>query len=304
MHPFLISSFIFVCFPLIFHHEKVWCRCSWTDLPPILGFWKTWQSVDYTNSHCITGTMVYFLRLSWWGLCVRCTLSSPIVVSVDLIPTHVSWWETVHSIPVICCSTSSSIDLWATSALFVTWNTRSSRPGHPLRLRGCISSFEPTPIRDGIIEYMLMSSFWDSRFGRINKSELETLEYGYVLSFLCAASKIDYTLTIYSFSSFPLAPFTTISALHALCASEFLYLPILRILWHSLILIGQLVYMEPKSLPPILPWFCHHPQELLCPCHLPQLALDNLSLRLLDHLSSWRSKAEITLILLILPSRK
>ena len=81
--------------------------------------------------------------------------------------------------------TSSLIDLWATSALFVTWNTRSDRPGRPLRLRGCIGNFEPTPIRDGIAKYALTSAFRDSRFGRINKSELETLECGYVLSLFC-----------------------------------------------------------------------------------------------------------------------
>lgn len=69
------------------------------------------------------------------------------------------------------------------SPLFVTWNTRSSRSGRPSRLRGCIGNFEPMPIREGLAEYALISAFRDSRFRGIDKSELETLECGYVLHF-------------------------------------------------------------------------------------------------------------------------
>ena len=65
------------------------------------------------------------------------------------------------------------------SPLFVTWNTRSSRPGRAPRLRGCIGTFEPLPIRDGIAEYALISAFKDSRFRKIEKHELESLECGY-----------------------------------------------------------------------------------------------------------------------------
>ncbi|KAL9712741.1 hypothetical protein Ac2012v2_003978 [Leucoagaricus gongylophorus] len=84
-------------------------------------------------------------------------------------------------------------------ALFVTWNTRSDRPGRPLRLRGCIGNFEPTPIRDGIAKYALISAFRDSRFGRINKSELETLECGISLltDFENAQSYLDWTVGIH-----------------------------------------------------------------------------------------------------------
>ncbi|KAI0722898.1 AMMECR1 domain-containing protein [Earliella scabrosa] len=60
--------------------------------------------------------------------------------------------------------------------LFVTWNTRSSRPGRPHRLRGCIGTFEPQPLRDGLAEYALISAFRDSRFKKIEEWELESLE--------------------------------------------------------------------------------------------------------------------------------
>ena len=69
------------------------------------------------------------------------------------------------SSPKSCCS-----------PLFVTWNTRSSRPGRPSRLRGCIGTFEPQPLRDGLAEYALISAFRDSRFKRIEEWELENLE--------------------------------------------------------------------------------------------------------------------------------
>jgi hypothetical protein len=39
------------------------------------------------------------------------------------------------------------------------------------------------PIIDGLAEYALISAFRDSRFRRIDKSELEMLECGYVLRF-------------------------------------------------------------------------------------------------------------------------
>lgn len=39
------------------------------------------------------------------------------------------------------------------------------------------------PIREGLAEYALISAFRDSRFRKIDKSELATLECGYVLKF-------------------------------------------------------------------------------------------------------------------------
>ncbi|OSD04322.1 alport syndrome [Trametes coccinea BRFM310] len=60
--------------------------------------------------------------------------------------------------------------------LFVTWNTRSSRPGRPHKLRGCIGTFEPQPLQDGLAEYALISAFRDHRFRKIEEWELENLE--------------------------------------------------------------------------------------------------------------------------------
>lgn len=62
------------------------------------------------------------------------------------------------------------------SPLFVTWNTRSSRPGRQPRLRGCIGTFEPHRIREGLEEYAIISGLKDTRFNPIRKSELPTLE--------------------------------------------------------------------------------------------------------------------------------
>jgi AMMECR1 domain-containing protein len=40
------------------------------------------------------------------------------------------------------------------SAIFVTWNT--TRPGHEPRLRGCIGTFTPMPLAEGLKEYALI----------------------------------------------------------------------------------------------------------------------------------------------------
>ena len=76
------------------------------------------------------------------------------------------------------------------SPLFVTWNTRSSRPGKPYHLRGCIGNFEAMPLHEGLADYALVSAFNDSRFKRIDKSELESLECGYA-SFAFSMFKIN-----------------------------------------------------------------------------------------------------------------
>lgn len=68
------------------------------------------------------------------------------------------------------------------SPLFVTWNARSSRPGRPPRLRGCIGNFDPLPLHQGIAEYALTSAFKDSRFTKIEEHELPSLECGLVFS--------------------------------------------------------------------------------------------------------------------------
>ncbi|TFK43294.1 alport syndrome [Crucibulum laeve] len=83
--------------------------------------------------------------------------------------------------------------------LFVTWNTRSSRPGRAPRLRGCIGNFEPMTLGDGIADYALISAFRDSRFRKIEKSELESLECGISLltDFEDADSYLDWTIGVH-----------------------------------------------------------------------------------------------------------
>ncbi|KAH9947253.1 AMMECR1 domain-containing protein [Amylocystis lapponica] len=90
--------------------------------------------------------------------------------------------------------------------LFVTWNTRSSRPGRAPRLRGCIGNFEPLPLREGLAEYALISAFQDSRFRKIDESELPSLECGISLltDFADGASYLDWTIGVHGIHiSFP-----------------------------------------------------------------------------------------------------
>ncbi|KAJ7179443.1 AMMECR1 domain-containing protein [Mycena filopes] len=86
--------------------------------------------------------------------------------------------------------------------LFVTWNTRSSRPGRAPRLRGCIGSFEPLPLHDGLKEFALISAFRDHRFRKIERSELEGLECAVSLltDFEDAASYLDWTVGVHGIS--------------------------------------------------------------------------------------------------------
>ncbi|GBE79594.1 AMMECR1 domain-containing protein [Sparassis latifolia] len=90
--------------------------------------------------------------------------------------------------------------------LFVTWNTRSSRPGRAPRLRGCIGNFEPLPLRAGLAEYALISAFQDSRFRKIEERELESLECGISLltDFEDATSYLDWTIGVHGiYITFP-----------------------------------------------------------------------------------------------------
>lgn len=67
--------------------------------------------------------------------------------------------------------------------LFVTWNIfppnsrKSSLQSSP-RLRGCIGTFEPYPLAQGLAEYASISAFKDRRFSPISQSELSRLECG------------------------------------------------------------------------------------------------------------------------------
>jgi len=83
--------------------------------------------------------------------------------------------------------------------LFVTWNTRSSRPGRAPRLRGCMGTFEAQSVHEGLAEYALVSAFRDSRYRKIEERELESLECGISLltDFEDASSYLDWTIGVH-----------------------------------------------------------------------------------------------------------
>lgn len=83
--------------------------------------------------------------------------------------------------------------------LFVTWNVRPSRPGRSPRLRGCIGSFEPHPLHEGLAQYALISAFKDYRFSKITKNELDTLACSISLltDFEDASSYLDWTVGVH-----------------------------------------------------------------------------------------------------------
>ncbi|KAL0949165.1 hypothetical protein HGRIS_009246 [Hohenbuehelia grisea] len=83
--------------------------------------------------------------------------------------------------------------------LFVTWNTRPTRPGRAPRLRGCIGSFEGLQLHEGLAEYALVSAFRDHRFRKIDKSELENLEccVSLLTDFEDASSYLDWTVGVH-----------------------------------------------------------------------------------------------------------
>ncbi|GLB33425.1 putative AMMECR1 [Lyophyllum shimeji] len=124
-----------------------------------------------------------------------------------------------HAFDALYCALTNATPIAPTFAnekypLFVTWNTRSSRSGHAPRLRGCIGSFEPLPLWDGVAEYALISAFRDSRFRKISKSELESLEcqVSLLTDFEDADSYLDWTIGVHGiYISFP-HPSTLLSA--------------------------------------------------------------------------------------------
>lgn len=67
----------------------------------------------------------------------------------------------------------------AESPLFVTWNTISPRHGH--MLRGCIGTFEPQDLDEGLSSYALISALQDMRFSPISTRELPSLEVAVTL---------------------------------------------------------------------------------------------------------------------------
>ncbi|KAF3923481.1 hypothetical protein ABW21_db0208334 [Orbilia brochopaga] len=77
--------------------------------------------------------------------------------------------------------------------LFVTWNLLKSKGK---QLRGCIGTFEPQKLEEGLASYALTSAFDDTRFNPIDKKEVMHLECGVSIltDFEPAAHPFDWTL--------------------------------------------------------------------------------------------------------------
>ncbi|KAK4096755.1 hypothetical protein N658DRAFT_333670 [Parathielavia hyrcaniae] len=82
------------------------------------------------------------------------------------------------------------------SPLFVTWNTISPRHGGHASLRGCIGTFEPQPLEEGLSSYALISALQDTRFSPVSARELPALECAVTLltDFEDAAGAHDWEL--------------------------------------------------------------------------------------------------------------
>lgn len=58
--------------------------------------------------------------------------------------------------------------------LFVTWNIKSARHGYSLR--GCIGTFEPQELDEGLSSYAITSAIHDTRFNPVTLRELPSLQ--------------------------------------------------------------------------------------------------------------------------------
>ncbi|KAK4218439.1 AMMECR1 domain-containing protein [Rhypophila decipiens] len=88
--------------------------------------------------------------------------------------------ESGVSTPATSISSTPSRQPITESPLFITWNTLSPRHGGH-SLRGCIGTFEPQLIEDGLSSYALTSALHDTRFHPITASELPTLQVAVTL---------------------------------------------------------------------------------------------------------------------------
>lgn len=80
------------------------------------------------------------------------------------------------------------------SPLFVTWNILQGRHGY--NLRGCIGTFEPLPLEEGLASYALTSAMHDTRFRPVTPKELPLLEVAVTLltDFESADDAMDWVL--------------------------------------------------------------------------------------------------------------
>lgn len=75
-------------------------------------------------------------------------------------------------------TTTPVTDPEAEYPLFVTWNKLSGPPGGggEYDLRGCIGTFEAQPLSDGLSSYAVIAALHDSRFHRVTRRELPSLQ--------------------------------------------------------------------------------------------------------------------------------
>ncbi len=59
--------------------------------------------------------------------------------------------------------------------LFVTWNTAEDEPPGEHVLRGCIGTFDPLPLAEGLATYALTAALHDTRFAPVARRELPFL---------------------------------------------------------------------------------------------------------------------------------
>lgn len=60
--------------------------------------------------------------------------------------------------------------------LFVSWHKRDTKDLSEYHLRGCIGTFSPTKIHEGLKQYAISSAMRDSRFSAVKKQELPNLQ--------------------------------------------------------------------------------------------------------------------------------
>ncbi|OIW26423.1 hypothetical protein CONLIGDRAFT_581479, partial [Coniochaeta ligniaria NRRL 30616] len=82
------------------------------------------------------------------------------------------------------------------SPLFITWNIKSARSHDGYSLRGCIGTFEPQELEDGLSSYAITSALHDTRFSPVSPRELPSLQAAVTLltHFEDASDPLDWDL--------------------------------------------------------------------------------------------------------------
>ncbi|KAF8913726.1 AMMECR1 domain-containing protein [Gymnopilus junonius] len=117
--------------------------------------------------------------------------AQPTAVTTDVCASE----HCFHAFDALYCSLTGSSPI-PVNPLFVTWNIKQRGEWH---LRGCIGTFEPMPIHQGIADYALISAFRDTRFRKIDKGELELLQCSISLltNFEYGETYLDWTVGVH-----------------------------------------------------------------------------------------------------------